>query len=216
MHRVIRATIFAVLALVLVAASATAQPRIVVDEPAVDLGEVFEEPLYGLVFIVKNAGDADLAIAQIRSTCGCTTARFDRVIPPGGQGEIVVEIDGGKVMVGSFVKKAAVLSNDPDNPQVMLSITGTVRSSVDVRPSKRIYLEGGFLEAAAREVVISSRETEHFEILEVTSTLDDKIAYTLLPDGQTLIVALRWENDHLEGPVDVRLVLARVEPEDLD
>jgi hypothetical protein len=37
--------------------------------------------------------------------------------------------------------------------------------------------------------------------------------YTLLPDGKNLVVALRWENEYLEEPLDLRLVFDRVEVE---
>lgn len=111
-------------------------------------------------------------------------AQFDEVIPPGQEGGITLEIDGEKV-TGSFVKKATVTTNDPDHEQLTISISGKILPYIDVQPANRIYLRGMFGEVVEKEVTISSYEKKKgFEITDVTSNIDDKITYQVLPEGE--------------------------------
>lgn len=116
----------------------------------------------------------------------------------------------------------------------MLELAGNPeRELLEIEHSAREFVTG-FGDNARRYYFSrkSTRQTETGEILKASIREGDEPGqlvieeegddshiwevYTLLPDGQTLIVALRWENDRLEGAVDVRLVLERVDPEELD
>lgn len=111
-------------------------------------------------------------------------AQYDEVIPPGQEGGITLEIDGEKV-TGSFLKKATVTTNDPKHPQLTISISGKILPYIDVQPSNRVYLRGMFGEDVEKEVTISSYEKKKdFKIENVTSNIDDKITYQLLPEGE--------------------------------
>ena len=53
-------------------------------------------------------------------------ADFDKVIPPGKEGEIKVKIFGTKIHPGHFNKGYTVTTNDPNNSRVVLSIAGDI------------------------------------------------------------------------------------------
>ena len=111
-------------------------------------------------------------------------AEFDELIPPGQEGGITLEIDGEKV-TGSFLKKATVTTNDPNHPQLTISISGKILPYIDVQPSNRLYLRGMFGEQVEKEVTISSYEKKKdFKIIDVTSNIDDKITYKVVPEGE--------------------------------
>lgn len=61
-------------------------------------------------------------------------ARYDRVIPPGGEGQIDAVVETDKYQ-GSIAKGLKVRTNDPVNPVVSLQIKATVRSWIDVVPN---------------------------------------------------------------------------------
>ena len=60
-------------------------------------------------------------------------ARFDRSIPPGGEGKITLEVRT-KGYQGKLHKKARVLSNDPKHPQVIIGLKGNVWVPINVNP----------------------------------------------------------------------------------
>ena len=110
-------------------------------------------------------------------------AQFDEVIPPGQEGSITLEVKGEKVS-GSWRKSATVQSNDPKHPRLTITLSGTVVNHVDVEP-KRVYLRGMYGEKVTAELSVSSNEMKKgLEIIEVSSNIDDKITYKVIPDSE--------------------------------
>jgi hypothetical protein len=60
-------------------------------------------------------------------------ARFDRAIPPGGEGRITLEVKTAKYQ-GKILKSAKVFSNDPKQPRVTIGLTGNVWAPVRINP----------------------------------------------------------------------------------
>jgi hypothetical protein len=122
-------------------------------------------------------------------------AKFDKVIPPGQEGKIVLEVKGDKVH-GDFKKNASVFSNDPEHPMMTITVEGSVKHYIDVLPTDRIYLTGIYGENVEQEVAISSNEkTNELKILGVESNLDDKITYKLKSGGSPGKYILKvWKN----------------------
>jgi hypothetical protein len=53
-------------AMPLAASAQVANPKIVIEEPRYDLGEIYEQDVYKHKFEVKNAGDAELVIKRVK------------------------------------------------------------------------------------------------------------------------------------------------------
>jgi hypothetical protein len=110
-------------------------------------------------------------------------ASFDKVIPPGQEGSITLEVEGEKV-TGSWQKAATVHTNDPKHSRLTITLTGTVIKHVDIDPD-RVYLRGMYGEAVGAEVLVSSNEKkDNFKILDVTSNIDDKMTYKVQPEAE--------------------------------
>jgi len=60
-------------------------------------------------------------------------ARFDRTIPPGGEGKITLEVRTAGYQ-GKMHKTARVFSNDPEHPQVTIGLKGEIWSPIHVTP----------------------------------------------------------------------------------
>jgi hypothetical protein len=60
-------------------------------------------------------------------------ARFDRAIPPGGEGRITLEIRT-KGYEGNVHKSARVVSNDPKRPQITIGLKGKIWVPIEVKP----------------------------------------------------------------------------------
>jgi hypothetical protein len=101
----------------LLAATAVAQnapaPKIVLQPTSWDFGQVWQEEQQSFTLTVKNEGNADLLISEVRTTCGCTVAQPERTtVPPGQTTTVKVQYDTqGKQ--GDVSSKVIVLCNDP-------------------------------------------------------------------------------------------------------
>jgi len=60
-------------------------------------------------------------------------ARYDRTIPPGGEGKITLEMRT-KGYEGKMNKSARVTTNDPKNPQVTISMKGNIWTPIHLKP----------------------------------------------------------------------------------
>lgn len=154
-------------------------PRMEILSLDYDFGKMFHQDKYVHSFVVHNAGTEDLVIKDVSPSCGCTAAKFDHVIPPGGDGQIELAIDGNKV-AGEFNKSASVISNDPVRPHIRLTLAGHEIPYVDVEPTGTVTLHGRLGEPVEQDLTISSNEPNlDFKVLGVTSNIDDKMTYVL-------------------------------------
>jgi len=92
-----------------------------------DFGAVNAGGTVDQVFHFKNTGKRDLIVRKIRATCGCTTIMPDKkVIGAGESGSFKAILDVG-TRKGSLHKSIYFISNDPDNPNIRLSLKARVK-----------------------------------------------------------------------------------------
>lgn len=84
-------------------------------------------------FVVANRGQAELELKQVKPSCGCTVARWEKRIKPGQESVIEAELmtDGFSGPVGKYL---TVHSNDPERPTLFLALTARVIPLVRVSP----------------------------------------------------------------------------------
>lgn len=113
------------LAFMTVAGHAT--PRLVVDESPFDFGTVLEGETVTHSFVLTNAGDLLLVIQQARASCGCTaTFLSKRTLTPGESVSLETTLRTNGYGGRTISKTVTVKSNDPDNPELILGLVGTV------------------------------------------------------------------------------------------
>lgn len=168
MKRMIVAACALLLFPVLVAGQAATQPVPVIEVPekVIGFGEVIVNSKTEGTFVIRNTGAAPLELRDVRPTCGCTVAEFDRTIPAGGNGRIKAVLDTTGFR-GPISKAILVFTNDPKTPQVNLVLTANVRTFVDVlpRPLMRFNVLQG--EPATDRVVLVSEDGSEFRVLGV-------------------------------------------------
>ncbi len=77
-------------------------------------------------FVFKNTGKSDLIIRKIRTTCGCTTANLEKsVLKPGESSSFKAVFTPGS-RKGVQRKSIYVITNDPNNSNVRLMISGEI------------------------------------------------------------------------------------------
>ena len=112
------------LVLLALASGAAAQPRLAFEAERHDFGQFNEGETVTHVFRFTNAGDAPLALSEVRASCGCTTPDWTRdEVAPGASGEITVLFNSSG-RPGPFEKTVTVIA--PGTDGALLRIVGDV------------------------------------------------------------------------------------------
>ena len=133
-------TIFVLLFIALMAFAQDGKPAMVIDQPVYDAGVVVRTgaPIEH-TFRVKNTGNAELKILEVKPGCGCTITNFDKVIPPGSEGKIYTSVDIAHLK-GPIRKSVFIKTNDPKRPDATIDIKATVKTLVDVQPHEQLAI----------------------------------------------------------------------------
>jgi hypothetical protein len=101
-------------------------PRIRVEPEGFDFGRTLPLQTLRKEFRLRNAGDQDLVLQDVRTSCGCTAAIVGKTtLAPGGSTPLSVSLKTGGSR-GRIVKSVLVPSNDPKTPLLEIKIEATV------------------------------------------------------------------------------------------
>ena len=172
-------------------------PKLSIASKDFDAGEVKEGDVVSHAFTVRNDGTADLLIHEILPSCGCETVDFEKVIPPGRDGKITVQVKTAGYM-GAHVKTAVVKTNDPALPHFEIAIRMVILSATPkgdkagpfiVSPGLRITSTGPA--GATTELVanIHSQSSLPVKITKVDTPGEPfKVDFHTVPDGTRSMV----------------------------
>lgn len=123
--------------LLLAASMAYTQPKIeIIGGNKQDWGKVSpkDSPLKSKVKI-KNTGNEQLVITNVKPSCGCTTAPLDKdKLKPGEVATVDVTFNvGSKAGVNS--KTIRISSNDPKNSTIIYRLSADVQKEIEISPS---------------------------------------------------------------------------------
>lgn len=186
------AVMTALAALVLAApalAAAPKSPKIVFDKTEIVYPNAKEGQMLSAQFSFSNQGGQNIIVDSVTPSCGCTVAKFDKVVQPGQKGVINLDLDTTGI-TGAFRKTAVVASNDPANPFVTLVMIGETSSRVKVEKGRRLDLVGclgtnisvstALTEPEGKPLIIAGVENPMSEYLDaVLSRQADGRRYTL-------------------------------------
>ncbi len=108
-------------------------PAMEVRPASQDGGTVEEGTVLKYHFTVANHGQSDLEITQVKPSCGCTVPHWDKLVQPGKEGTIDAEVHTEHFR-GAIQKHLTVISNDPQHPELELSLTATITPLVQIQP----------------------------------------------------------------------------------
>lgn len=159
------------LTVALLAQTAAAKPKAVPVEPIKDVGTIAKGEKIVHDFVLRNDGNAPLEITEVRPACGCTVAEFDKTIAPGQTGKVHAVVDT-VTFNGPIAKGVTVTTNDPDNPQIELTVRAKVEPYINVKPGYARYLtvQGEGKEGNVAQSLWAPDGTA-FDILKVDSPL---------------------------------------------
>ena len=109
-------------------------PDIQIDTPIHDFGTLPQMESVNHDFIIKNVGMLPLEILEVHPSCNCETVELkQKIILSGGQTKLTVLFRGtsnsGKTRAAVYLK-----TNDPDEPNVVVSMFGIINGVARVYP----------------------------------------------------------------------------------
>lgn len=188
MKRVVKTLVlFAVVAAMVPMVAAQGGPKIVVEEKVIDLGEVPQGVVKDVEFELRNEGSGVLTVKNVRPTCGCTVAEFDKEIPPGGTGTVRAKLDTAGFK-GAISKSILVMTDDLSNSTMTLAIKAVVQPYIDVMPRALVRFNALQKEEAVQKVVLVG--TERSGAFNVTGIESDseaiEVSYRALGEGERI------------------------------
>jgi hypothetical protein len=174
----LRAGLLALIAAALTAAAAVAAPAIRVEPESVDFGNLDQQETSLKEVIVRNAGDEDLVLSEVYSSCPCTLPELDAdVVPPGGQTILRINFYS-KDLQGLEERVVEIASNDPARPLLEFPVSVYIRAPIFVEPENRSLNFGEVArgETVSKEALLHAQE---LEALAVTPTMLNRDLFTV-------------------------------------
>lgn len=109
-------------------------PKARCDKPVYEFETAWSGSSISHDYEIHNDGDQPLEILEVKTTCGCTVAKYDKVIAPGQVGKVTLTLKTSAVQESKTSKKAFVQTNDPNNKMMSLTIEGTVKPRIAIDP----------------------------------------------------------------------------------
>lgn len=126
----------AVLALSVGAGTALwAAPKVQFEKEILDFGNVLSGTPINASFQVKNAGDTDLDITNVRPGCGCTKAEAKKTKLAPGESSTIEAVFNSTGYNGAINKSISVTTNDTDRPSLLLQIKANITMDAIVKPA---------------------------------------------------------------------------------
>ena len=102
------------------------QPKLVLQQTSYDFGDIKQGEKVSHDFVLSNSGGDLLTISNVTASCGCTAAAPEKnELAPGESTNLTVTFNSSGRR-GKQNKTVRIFSNDPQNPEMALSITGVV------------------------------------------------------------------------------------------
>lgn len=137
-----------------------------VKEGLYDFDSVIEGININHEFFIWNRGSADLIIESVKVGCGCVTSDYTKKIAPGEKGIVSLIVRTKGYGNRKIRKKATVKTNDPQNAQISLTITGEVKTFAQISPNN-VRLSGNFQDSISQTVTIVPSSLQPFKIVKV-------------------------------------------------
>jgi hypothetical protein len=139
-------------------------------------------------FPFHNMGSAPLLVQAVKTGCDCMqSTKPEHPIPPGGTGAIELHFHPGVTSGGSFLHTAAVKTNDPHFPVIVLRAGGTANVGVYVVP-KAVDL-GDIAVGASKSTmcfILSTGDAGEVTVKEVASSFENAAIERCKPDDELL------------------------------
>jgi len=204
---------------------ASAQAKMVIDNPLNHVGEVMFQTPKQIVFTFQNKGNQPLEVKDVRPMCGCTQVEWTRgLIEPGKKGVITATYDAK--LLGTFNKELAVYTNTSNEPTYLKMEGRVVANALDVTGDYpidlgNVRLNTNYLEfddvnrgdhpIAELQVLNTERTPYRPELMHLPAYLSARCVPEIIAGGRSgrIFVTLDSEKLGLLGLNQTRIYLSR-------
>ncbi len=124
--------------------SVTPGPHIKFEKLVHDYGDISKGANGECEFKFTNTGTEPLIITDARGSCGCIVPSFPKEpFKPGQSGKGKIKYDTNRI--GVFTKTVTVTTNDPDQPNIVLTVKGKVHQSITAIDISPLTVEMGVI-----------------------------------------------------------------------
>jgi Protein of unknown function (DUF1573) len=115
------------------------QPKLVIQQNSFDFGAIKQGETVSHTFVLTNSGGDLLKINNVQASCGCTAASPEKSeLAPGESTNLTVKFNSTGRM-GNQVKTVKVFTNDPQSPEMTITISGNVVTAEQTGSVPTIY-----------------------------------------------------------------------------
>lgn len=160
-----------ILAVSLCAATASAQQwaEKMFAERGHDFGAVPRSAKVEFPFVVTNLYDAEVHIASVHASCGCTQPRIvNDTLKPNEQGSIIAEFNT-RAFTGQHSARVTVTIDRPQFAQVVLDVRGYIRTDIVLDPGQVNLGSVATGQSAAKKIRINHAGRSDWQITGVSS-----------------------------------------------
>ena len=118
-----------------------------------DFGVVKQGQKLVHTFTIRGAGDVLLRIDRVEASLPGMSARFQPVIPPGGEGRITVEWNTAEA-AGALEATVLVRTSNPEQPDIPLHLKAVVKPPIEFLPYPAVFFTAYQDEAPEKRVRI--------------------------------------------------------------
>jgi hypothetical protein len=180
-----------VLLVCLLASNVWAAPKIVVEQPTFDFGEVAQGQMVNHEFNFSNIGDEPLLIEKIKSSCGCTAALVSaKILAPGEAGTVRAKFDTTRFR-NVVSKTISLYSNDLEQPVAQMYIKGRIKVPVSVVPERVNLGQVAIGQTATTKLTLENHGDADLRLDEIRTNNPDLtliLPADTLPAGQSAII----------------------------
>jgi len=175
-----------------------AKPTIKFKNATLDFGEVVSGKIVDINFEFENTGTDILYIKNVIPSCGCTTAALTKKDYQAGEKGTISSKFNTSGYNGKVIKTITVTSNDPDAPEIRLTLTGTVTikdfAQADIKPDHIAFGSVSVGKTYVHKLNLSNSGNLDLRIIEVSCSPEVSLAFKTnnLPDKKTTEITLSF------------------------
>ena len=165
----------------LLAVVLSAKPAIKFKSTNLDFGEVASGKIVDISYEFENAGTDILYIKNVIPSCGCTTAALIKKDYAAGEKGTITSKFNSSGYNGKVIKTITVTSNDPDTPEIRLTLTGTVMvkdfAQADIKPDHIAFGSVSSKKTYVRKLNLNNSGNMDLRVIEISCSPEVSLSF---------------------------------------